>query len=139
MAPALTGLGGQVSEEVWQLALKNRSKSTCILEGFLHVQVQDDKRSNIVVAQAGDTANQKLILVRPGMSVYTKLHFPYRDPYTEEPCKPAAAWLRVGMPDDTGFFDLPVQGPPEGNGSSTTTFTPCGLVITDAISAEPVG
>ena len=139
MEPTLTALGGQVSEEIWQLALDNRSSSTCILEGFLYVQVQDARHSNILVAEAGSAANQRLILVRPGMTVYTKLHFPYRNPDTEESCKPAAVWLRIGMPDDQGQFDIPVTQSPDTDPSRTTSFTPCGLVIADAISPNRVG
>jgi hypothetical protein len=138
MTPTLTPLGGQVSESVWQLALKNRSHSACMLEGFLDVQVQDDNHRNILVARAGAPADQRLI-VRPGMTAYTKFHFPYEDPATGEQCQPSAAWLRVGLPDDKGFLDIPIPQPPPGPGNATITFSPCGVVITDAIRAEPVG
>lgn len=67
-------------------------------------------------------ADQRLITVRPGMTVYTE-HFPTTIPATGEQCQPSAAWLRVGL-RDKGSVDVRVTEPPAGPENATITFRP---------------
>jgi hypothetical protein len=57
MAPELTGLGGAASQSIWQLALKNKSHSTCLFEGFLDVYSQDNNHQSIAEAQRSGRTN----------------------------------------------------------------------------------
>jgi hypothetical protein len=138
LTPTLTGLGGAASQSIWQLTLKNRSHSTCLLEGFLDVHVQDQQHQNIWTATPVNPGDERLIRVRPGMTVYTKMYFPYYDTQTGKQCEPTASWLRVSVPDDKGTFDVNV-GPTPGPGGGAITFSPCGGLAIDPIQTEPVG
>ena len=53
MTPQLTPLGGAASQDIWQLALNNKSHSTCLFEGFLGVYAQDKNHQNIAFAHRG--------------------------------------------------------------------------------------
>jgi hypothetical protein len=113
MTPKLTPLGGAASQSIWELALKNKSHSPCLFEGFLGVYAQDKNHQNMAEGEAIRADEQRLIRVRPGMTVYSEISFAFYHPDTGELCKDIAWWLRVGLPDDKGTFDVSV-GPPPG-------------------------
>jgi uncharacterized protein DUF4232 len=138
MTPQLTPLGGAASQSIWQLALNNKSHSTCLLEGFLGVYAQDQDHQNIAEAEAIQPDEQRLIRVRPGMTVYSELSFAYYHPDTGEQCKDIAWWLRVGLPDDKGTLDVNI-GPPPGPDKNSTTFSLCGGLTIGPIETQPVG
>lgn len=137
MTPELTALGGAASQSIWQLALKNNSHATCLLEGFLGVYSQDENHQNIAEAEAIRPDEQRLIRVRPGMMVYSKISFAYYHPDTGELCKDIAWWLRVGLPDDKGTLDVSI-GPPPGPNQNSTTFALCGGFVIGPIETQRV-
>lgn len=137
MTAELTPLGGAASQSIWELALKNNSHSTCRLEGFLKVQAQNKNHENISEAQPIRADEQRLIRVRPGMSVYSKISFAYSHPDTGELCKDVAWSLRIGLPDDKGTLDVSI-GPPPGPGQEATTFSLCGGFTIGPIKTERV-
>ena len=138
MTPELTALGGAASQSIWQLALNNKSRSTCLFEGFLAVYAQDKNHQNIAEGEAIRADEQRLIRVRPGMTVYSRISFAYHHPDTGEQCKDIAWWLRVGLPDDKGTLDVST-GPPPGSDQNWVTFAFCGGLVIGPIETKPVG
>lgn len=137
MTPKLTPLGGAASQSIWELALRNRSHSTCLFEGFLGVYAQDKNHQNMAEGEAIRADEQRLIRVRPGMTVYSEISFAYYHPDTGELCRDIAWWLGGGLPEDKGTLDVNV-GPPPGPDQKSTTFAFCGGFTIGPIETEPV-
>jgi hypothetical protein len=137
LTPTLTALGGEVSQSIWQLAVTNHSASTCLLEGFLALDAQDDRHRNIDSARPGRPEEQRLIHLRPGMTAYSRISFAYLHLDTGQLCQPIARWLHVTVPDDKGSFDVEV-GPPPEPGRDSTTFSVCGGFVIGPLQANRV-
>ncbi|MCA1841716.1 MAG: DUF4232 domain-containing protein [Actinobacteria bacterium] len=137
MAPELTALGGAASQTIWQLAITNTSRSTCLLQGFLAVYAQDKNRQNIAEAQPVRADEQRAIRLRPGTTAYSRVSFAYYHPDTGELCKDIAWWLRVGLPDNKGMVDVSI-GPPPGPDQNPTTFAFCGGLVIGPMKSERV-
>ena len=137
LTPTLTPLGGAASQSIWQLGVTNRSEATCLLEGFLAVDAQDERHRNIDRAGSVRSEDQRLLRLRPGMSAYSEISFAYSQPGTGEGCRPIASWLHVTVPDDKGSFDIDI-GPPPGPGQESITFGMCGGFDIGPLRARPV-
>ena len=137
LTPTLTALGGEVSQSIWQLAITNQSGPTCLLEGYLAVDAQDDRHQNIDSARPGRPEEQRLLRLRPGMTVYSRISFAYLHLDTGELCRPIATWLHVTVPDDKGTFDIDI-GPAPGRGRESTTFSVCGGIVIGPLQANRV-
>ncbi len=138
LAPTLTALGGAASQSIWQLAVTNRSGATCLLEGFLAVDAQDERHRNIARGSPGRSEEERLLRLRPGMTAYSEISFAYYHLDTGEGCRPIASWLHVTVPDDKGSFDVDI-GPPPGPDQGSTTFGVCGGFFIGPLQATRVG
>jgi len=137
LTPTLTPLGGAASQGLWQMAVTNRSGATCLLEGFLAVDAQDERHRNIARASPDRSEDERLLRLRPGVAAYSEISFAYYHPDTGEGCRPVASWLHVTVPDDKGSFDIEI-GPQPGPGQESTTFGICGGFVIGPLQARRV-
>jgi uncharacterized protein DUF4232 len=137
LTPTLNALGGAASQSIWQVAIRNVSGSTCWLEGYLAADAQDGHHQNLTSSSPVRPADRRVIHLRPGKTAYSRISFAYLDPSTNKLCGPPASWLRVGLPDGKGSFDIELARPP-GPGGESTTFSPCGGFVIGPIQSEPV-
>jgi hypothetical protein len=87
------------------LALTNRSTRTCGVYGYGGVQLLDAARRPLPTHQVRDRlAPPHLVLLRPGASAYSRLHWSVVPADTESvtgPCEPTPTYLLITPPDET--------------------------------------
>jgi len=99
------GLDPGAGQRYDALVLTNRSTSTCRVYGYGGVQLLDAARRPLPTHQVRvQSAPPRLVLLRPGASAYSLLHWTVLPDGTESqtgPCEPTPTYLLVTPPDET--------------------------------------
>jgi hypothetical protein len=87
------------------VVLTNRSTTTCRVYGYGGVQLLDAARRPLPTDQVREPSTPpRLVILRPGTSAYSRLHWSVVPTDTESqtgPCEPASTYLLITPPDET--------------------------------------
>jgi hypothetical protein len=101
----LRGLDPAAGSRYAALVLTNRSTGSCRVYGYGGLQLLDAARHPVPTQQLrGRDAPPRLVLLRPGTSAYSLLHWsvvPADGESETGPCEPTASYLLVTPPDET--------------------------------------